>query len=258
MGRKVVFIVFLVSWFLGSVVPSNADEVRISVAASMTNAVKDVLREFEAVYPGVVVRLNSGSSGSLAKQIVHGAPVDIFVSANPKWTGFLRGKGKIAINAVRVLAFNTLVVVGDPVVHLSSLNDLATLKRIALGSPGSVPAGQYAKQAMNHAGVYDILLKSNKLVMAKDVRQALLYADRKEVDAAFVYKTDALLAKRAKILFSVPDTFYEKVTYPMALTVSGAGNPSARVFFDFMAKPEAVHILEKFGFEPETGMDEQT
>ena len=131
------------------------------------------------------------------------------------------------------------------------MQDLPSLKRIAIGSPASVPAGQYAKQALTHAGLYEKLLKANKLVMAKDVRQALVYADRGETDGAFVYKTDALLAKKAKILFQVPQTLYPRVVYPMGLTVEGAKNPDARSFFAFLGTAEAKKVLATYGFVTE-------
>jgi molybdate transport system substrate-binding protein len=86
--------------------------------------------------------------------------------------------------------------------------------------------------------------------MAKDVRQALIYADRGEVNGAFVYKTDALLAEKAKILFIVPQDFYNRVSYPLALTTEGVKNESAKAFYDYMSGPEAIAILTKYGFEP--------
>ncbi|MCI5139310.1 MAG: molybdate ABC transporter substrate-binding protein, partial [Candidatus Electrothrix sp. AR1] len=132
-----------------------------------------------------------------------------------------------------------------------TLNKLVGLERIALGSPRSVPAGQYAKQALEHAGVYALLAQQRKLVMAKDVRQALLYADRGEVNGAFVYQTDALLARNAKILFTVPNNLYDRVAYPLGLTLAGAKNTSAKVLYEYMSNPEAKAILKKYGFEVE-------
>ncbi len=126
--------------------------------------------------------------------------------------------------------------------------DLPKLQRIAIGSPKSVPAGQYAEEAMKKAGVYEQLAGAGKLVMAQDVRQALVYADRGEVDGAFVYKTDALLAKEAAILFEVPQDLYAPVTYPMGLTVAGAQSAEARDFFDYLQSTAAKTVLEKYGF----------
>jgi molybdate transport system substrate-binding protein len=131
-----------------------------------------------------------------------------------------------------------------------SMESLTGLERIALGNPQNVPAGQYAKQAMERAGVYATLEKEKKLVMAKDVRQALIYADRGEVDGAFVYKTDALLARHAQSLFIVPEDLYDRVSYPVALTAEGAKNEQAKAFYDYMSSPEAIAILTKYGFEP--------
>ncbi len=131
-----------------------------------------------------------------------------------------------------------------------SLESLSELERIALGTPQSVPAGQYAKQAMEQAGVYTALEQANKLVMAKDVRQALIYADRGEVDGAFVYKTDALLASQSKILFIVPENLYDRVSYPVALTIEGDENAMAKAFYDYLNSPEAITMLTKYGFKP--------
>ena len=113
-----------------------------------------------------------------------------------------------------------------------------------------MPAGQYAKQALTAAGIYKKLAESKKLMMAKDVRQALMYADRGEVDGSFVYKTDALLARNAKILFTVPDDLYNRVSYPLALTVAGAKKPGAQILYEFINTSKAIDILSKYGFEP--------
>ena len=86
--------------------------------------------------------------------------------------------------------------------------------------------------------------------MAKDVRQALLYADRGEIDGAFVYKTDAILAKNATIAFTVPEGLYNRVEYPLALTALGAKSELAQQLYGFMTSESAVAILEKYGFKP--------
>jgi molybdate transport system substrate-binding protein len=149
----------------------------------------------------------------------------------------------------RIFAYNKLVFLGGKRSTPLTLNKLTDLERIALGSPQSVPAGQYAKQALEHTGVYALLAQQRKLVMAKDVRQALLYADRGEVDGAFVYQTDALLARTAKILFTVPDDLYDRVSYPLGLTPAGAKNTSAKALYEYMSSPEAKAVLKKYGFE---------
>ena len=129
---------------------------------------------------------------------------------------------------------------------VSGLQDLHKLEKIAVGSPKSVPAGQYAMEALKKAGIEKQL--EQKLVMAKDVRECLMYAERGEVDGAFVYKTDAILAKQAKILFTVPEDLYPRVTYPMGLTGSGSKNKDAEAFYKYLQSGEAKAVLAKYGF----------
>jgi molybdate transport system substrate-binding protein len=224
-----------------------AGEIRLSIAASLTDAITEICADYAKAHPGTTCLPNYGASGTLAKQIAAGAPADLFVSANPQWVDFLVGEKRVAAGTVRILAANTLVFVG-PKGGGSSLADLPKLKRIAIGSPKSVPAGQYAEEAMKKAGVYDQLAAAGKLVMAQDVRQALVYADRGETDGAFVYRTDALLAKEVAILFEVPKEFHAPITYPMALTDSGRANPEAQAFFAFLQSTQARAILSRQGF----------
>jgi molybdate transport system substrate-binding protein len=224
-----------------------AGEIRLSVAVSLTDAINEICADYASAHPGTTCLPNYGASGTLAKQIAAGAPADLFLSANPKWVDFLVGEKRVAADTVKILASNTLVFVGSKG-RASALADLPKLKRIAIGSPRSVPAGQYAEEAMKKAGVYDTLAAEGKLVMAQDARQALVYADRGETDGAFVYKTDALLAKEAVILFAVPKEFHSPVTYPMALTDSGRANPEAMAFFAFLQSPQARAILSRYGF----------
>ncbi len=228
--------------------PGLAAEIRLSAAASMNDALKEIAASYAGRRPEAIILPNFASSGALAKQIAQGAPADIFVSANPKWMDYLVAEQRIAPEKVETLACNSLVLVGNPNLKISSLDDLLALPRLALGSPKSVPAGQYAAQALRAAGVYDQLAEAGKLVMAQDVRQALVYADRGETDGAFVYKTDALLARGAKILYQVPPHLYDEVTYPMGLTMGGTKNAEAVAFFAFLKSGEAQKVLESYGF----------
>jgi molybdate transport system substrate-binding protein len=226
----------------------QAGEVKISVAASMTDLFKDLTAAFIADHPDVKIKTNFGPSGGLAKQIDQGAPADFYVSANPKWMDFLVDKNRIDASTKKIFAHNTLVFVGMEDSGVSELADLPKLERIALGSPKSVPAGQYAREALEKTSLWNRLLDNGKLVMAKDVRQALIYADRGETDGSFVYRTDALLAKKAKVLFEVPQKLYNKVTYPAALTLTGAANPDAAAFYDYVTSHVVHEKLIRYGF----------
>lgn len=227
---------------------ARAGEINLSAAASTREAMMEIIKGFRKVQPDARVRTNFGASGALAKQTVQDAPTDIFVSAHDQWVDYVVKEGKAEGRNRGVFAYNRLVFVGKQGGAVKSLADLKGLQRIALGTPASVPAGQYAEQAMRTAGVYEELLKAHKLVMAQDVRQALLYADRGEVDGAFVYRTDAMLAETATILFEVPDSLYDRVAYPMVITAAGAAKTEARAFSSYLAGPEAREILKKFGF----------
>jgi len=238
----------LLALLLGTTSAPLAAEIRLSAAASMTEALGELNGVYAAGHPGVAVVPNYAASGTLAKQIAQGAPVDLFVSANPKWMDYLVEENRVASEGVRTLAFNSLALVGSTTQKISSLDDLNRLRRIAIGSPKSVPAGQYAEEALTRAGLYRELLDAGRLVFAQDVRQALLYADRGEVDGAFVYRTDALLAREAGILFAVPTELHARVAYPMGLTTAGERNPAAVEFFRFLQSAEAGKILQKYGF----------
>ncbi len=229
----------------------TAAEVRLSAAASMTDAVKALIASFRSKAQDVAFLPNFASSGALAKQIAQGAPTDLFISANPEWMTYLVEEARVPAGTVRAFARNSLVFVGRKGLAVATLADVADLQRIALGSPGSVPAGQYAEQALKAAGLYPKV--AGKLVMAQDVRQALVYADRGEVDGAFVYRTDALLAQGAVILLEVPQNLYHEVTYPIGLTVEGVANPAAIAFSDFLMTAEAEAILKTYGFEVGSG-----
>ncbi len=226
----------------------HAEELHISVAASMTEVFKDLISSYGEKHPDTQILPNFGPSGGLAKQINQGAPADLYVSANPKWMSFLVEQKNIEASTTKTFAYNSLVFVGQQNKGVTTLADLPQLERIGIGSPKSVPAGQYAQQALSQSNMYDTLLQDGKLVMAKDVRQALIYADRGETDGSFVYKTDALLAKQAVILFDVPQNLYNQVTYPLALTVAGAAKAEAQSFYDFVTSEDAKPIISKYGF----------
>jgi len=225
--------------------PVLASDINLSVAASLKEVINELSDNFAHKHPNVKMLKNYGASGALAKQIENGAPADIFISANLEWMDYLKGKKLVKITSIGNFAFNTLVFAGEPG-KASSMQDLLKLERIAIGSPKSVPAGEYAMEAFTKAGLDKQL--ENKLVMAKDVRACLMYAERGEVDGAFVYKTDALQAKQAKILFTVPQELYPRVTYPMALTIMAAKNRDAVAFYTYLHSKEAKAVLTKYGF----------
>jgi molybdate transport system substrate-binding protein len=227
--------------------PSNAGEISLSIATSLKDAVTGLSEAFEKTHPGITFRMNSGASGALAKQIENGAPADVFFSANLEWIDYLKEKGFVEGGSVGILAYNTLVFVGRPERNIKTLRDILLLERIAIASPKSAPAGEYAMAALSNSGLDKQLEK--RLVIAKDVRECLMYAERGEVDGAFVYGSDVKMSlEKTVVLFTVPQDLYPRVTYPMGLTVRGAGNNDAREFLKFLKSKEALAILTKYGF----------
>ena len=228
-------------------IAATAGEIKLFAAASMREVVNELSDNYAKQNSGIIFKKNYGASGALAKQIENGAPADIFISANLEWMEYMKNKKLADDKSIATFAYNSLVFAGRPGVKAAGLSDVVRLDRIAIGSPKSVPAGEYAVEAFRKAGIDKQLEK--KLVMAKDVRECLLYADRGEVDGAFVYKTDALqVARNSRILFTVPQEYYSRVTYPMALTLAGSKKAEAAGFYRFLESADAKAILARHGF----------
>jgi len=228
-------------------VSAHAADINLSVAASLREAVTELSANFSWKNPTTKFINNFGASGALAKQIENGAPADLFFSANQKWMDYLKAKNLLDEKHISIFAFNSLVFVGRPDLKVKTIQDVTTLEKVAIGSPKSVPAGEYAMAALTRAGLDKKL--ENKLVMARDVRECLMYAERGEVSGAFVYKTDALqMAKKVKILFDIPQELYSEVTYPVGLTMSGSTKADAVAFYNYLQTAEAKGILAKYGF----------
>ncbi len=241
---KKIFILCFALLLMAS--PAMAGELNLSVAASLKEVINELTASYTAKHPATLFIKNFGASGALAGQIENGAPADLFIAANNQWMDYLKEKKLVDGASEKNFAWNALVFVGTTDKKVTAIKDISKLDKIAIGSPKSVPAGEYAMAAMTKAGVADQL--SSKLVMAKDVRECLMYAELGEVDGAFVYKTDALQAKKAKLLFTVPQELYPRVVYPMALTLKAAQNSEAKAFLAYLQGKEAKSVLGKFGF----------
>ncbi|MDD2540871.1 MAG: molybdate ABC transporter substrate-binding protein [Desulfuromonadaceae bacterium] len=245
--KKLIFTIYLI------LLPYCAHANDIAIGAGV--GLKDVLNELSASYsvknPEVTITKSYLASGALAKQMDNGLKVDVVFVANLEWMEYMKSKKHVDASTVGAFAYNTLVFAGIPrhadKGSIQGMQDIARLDKIALGSPKFVPAGDYAMHAIRKAGIEKALEK--KLVMARDVRDCMMYADRGEVDGAFVYRTDAMMAQNAKILFSVPTDLYPRVVYMMAVTTTGAKRDEIMTFYNFLKSIEAKNILKKHGFE---------
>ncbi|HEY7041732.1 MAG TPA: molybdate ABC transporter substrate-binding protein [Methylomirabilota bacterium] len=231
----------------------RAQEVTVSVAISLKDAIEELGRGFSAAHPGVTLRYNFGASGDLQKQIEAGAPVDVFLSAALRQMDELEKKSLIVVATRRAFARNVLTVVkpADSRVDIAKAADLleASVGKIAVGNPKSVPAGQYAEESLRALGLWDRL--KPKLVFAENVRQVLDYVARGEVDAGFVYTTDAATrAQGVKEAFRPPDDTYRPVIYPGAVVAASRQPALGRAFLDLLESPPGRTVLGRFGFQP--------
>jgi len=232
---------------------ATAQEVILSVAVSLKDATEELGRGFMVAHPGVTLRYNFGASGDLQKQIEAGAPVDVFLSAAQRQMDELEKQNLIVVASRRAFARNALVVIkpADSRIDITKPADLlaARVGRIVIGSPKTVPAGQYAEESLRALGLWDRL--QPKLVFSENVRQALDYVARGEVDAGFVYTTDAASrAQGVKEAFRPPDDSYRPVVYPGAVVAASRQAALAQAFLDLLGRPEGRAVLARFGFQP--------
>ncbi len=238
---------------LGPGPPAGAQELTLSVAVSMKEAVEEVGRRFAADHAGVTLRYNVGASGLLQKQIEAGAPVDLFVSAGQREMDALERQGLLLPGTRRVFARNLLVVVvpADSPRDVGGPADLLRpeVRRIAIGDPRTVPVGQYAEESLRSLGLWERLRP--KLILAENVRQVLDYVARGEVDAGFVYRTDAALRRgRVREAFRPGQETYRPVTYPAAVVKDARHPDLARAFIGLLLSPAGQEVLRRLGFLP--------
>ena len=223
-------------------------ELIVSAAASLTDTFNDLKPVFEKAHPGETVTLNFAASGALLAQMAQGAPVDVFASADQKTMNDAESKNLVDTATRVTFAKNDLVIAtpaGAPAVKSMAALGGPKVQRVGIGNPDSVPAGRYAKAALTKAGLWDSL--AAKYIMAESVRQVLDYLARGEVDAGFVYATDAKkggdkVAVTAVIELDTP------VTYPVAVASGTKNKKGAQAFVDFLKSAEAQKILAARGF----------
>ncbi len=243
--RSVAAAVFAFAGLVGNV---RADDLVVSAASSLTNAFQSVAKAYEAAHPGTHVVLNFGSSDTLLRQIANGAPADVFASADQVAMDKAQAQGAI-VPASRVdFAANQLVlIVPTGGAKVAALDDLtgASFKRIAWGDPASVPVGRYTQGVLDKAGLSQRL--AGKAVLTANVRQCLDYVVRGEVDAGFVYATDAAIARgKVTVALRIPST--TPITYPIAVVAHSKHTDQARAFIAFVRLARGQALLADAGF----------
>ncbi len=227
------------------------EKVLVFAAASTTNAITDIGAAFEKISK-VKVSCSFASSSTLAKQIENKAPANIYVSANPKWMDYLEDKGEIEEGTRTELLGNSVVLI-SPVSSMVEVKIQPGFKlaeilgpgKLAMGDPDHVPAGIYAKQALETLGVWETV--KSKVARSKDVRAALALVERAEAPLGIVYSTDAKITEKVRVIGTFPENSHPPVRYPVAI-VKGNATKEAMELFGFMKSKEAGEIFEKYGF----------
>jgi molybdate transport system substrate-binding protein len=231
------------------VVAQSNTNLLVSAAASM----KDVLEEIKPLYqqtqPNVNISYNFGASGALQQQIEQGAPADIFISAAKRQVDALEQKNLLVPGSRTVIAKNRLVlVVPGNVSGISSFYNLkdAKVKKIVIGEPRSVPAGQYAQQVLQKLKIWDQI--KSKLVFANNVRQVLASVETGNADAGLVYSTDAKISNKVKIVVAADEKYHSAIIYPLAILKRSKNVDAAKKFSQFLASDKAKAVFKKYGF----------
>ncbi|MUT68024.1 molybdate ABC transporter substrate-binding protein [Paenibacillus sp. NEAU-GSW1] len=224
-------------------------ELLVSAAASLQDSLDEIEIAYEKANPDINLTFNYASSGTLQKQIEQGAPADLFFSAGKKQMDALVKQGLISES--KTLLKNELVMVipsnsKKTFMTIKQLTDKG-IKKIAIGQPESVPAGQYAKEALTARKVWDSL--EPKLVLAKDVRQVLTYVETGNVDAGFVYKTDALTSTKVKIALKISPSVHTPIVYPAGIVKETKHSTEAKAFYAYLQTKAATSVFEKYGFK---------
>ena len=230
-------------------VAAQAADLTVSAAASLTNALRELGPPFEAQNPGTTVVFNFAASDALLAQIAKGAPADVFASADQEAMDRAEAQKLLAAGSRRNFVGNPLVLIvpSDSTLAIKAMADLLKpeVKRVAIGNPASVPVGRYAKEALASAKLWAGV--KPKTIVAQNVRQALDYVMRGEVDAGFVYATDAAIMKdKVRVVATIPTE--TPITDPVAAIAGSPNLDAARKFVDFLLSPAAQNVLARCGF----------
>jgi molybdate transport system substrate-binding protein len=227
----------------------NGDELVLAVASSQRGVMPELIAEFTRSHPGAAPVVTYGGSGTLRRQVEAGAPVDAVVFAGATHVDALIAAGLADADSRRVLARNELVLVGagdGGELDFASLAELPAGENLAIGEPDTVPAGEYARALLQALGVWGAL--EDRLVYAAHVAAVLAYVERGEVAAGVVYRTDATMSGRVRILDRPPPGVGPSPEVVAAVTITGQAAGSARSFLDYLGGDASRSIFARHGF----------
>lgn len=230
-------------------VSAHADEILVSAAASLTDVLKDIGKSYQSTSKHKIL-LTLGPSNFLARQIDEGAPADIFFSADLAQMDMLEKNGRLEPGTRKNLLSNQLVMIvpSDSRLAIAAPKDLlkTEVKKIALADPAAVPVGAYTSKYLADEGLWDKV--KSKIVPVLDVRATLASVESGNVEAGFVYKTDAVISDKVKIVYQVPIEKGPKITYPVAIVKESKKKDAARDFMSYVLSPAGKAMFKKFGF----------
>ncbi|GAC1351196.1 MAG: molybdate ABC transporter substrate-binding protein [Polyangiales bacterium] len=223
-------------------------ELLVFAASSTTDAVREIAHDFEPIC-GCVVRISVGSSSDLARQIIAGAPADLFLSADRAKVDALEQQGMSRREDRFDLLSNSLCVITSSTSsrNMSSAEGLMSFGKIALPDHGAVPLGIYAKTWLETKRLWESVLPH--VVTTLDARATVAAVENGSADVGIVYQSDALSAKSARVIYRVPHAELPDIVYPLVRTTHSQSN-NARVFFQFLRGPGARKTFIRFGFTP--------
>lgn len=244
-------LIFAVGVAASGVGPAPATDLRVFAAASLADALTEIAPQFNQA-SGHQLRLNFGGSGLLARQIREGAPVDVFLSADQVRVDQLEQAGLVLAGTRRVLLSNQLVLVGPErgdgaLTGFDRLADSA-VRRVAIGEPATVPVGAYALAYLEKLGLWSVV--APKVVPCENVRAVLAAVASGNVDAGIVYRTDASLEPRVRVVALVPVEDGPAIVYPAVVLATAAHAEAARALLDFLAGDAAQTVFFRHGFLP--------
>jgi molybdate transport system substrate-binding protein len=249
MRRLVVFLLLTLISATGGRTAER--DVTVFAAASLTNALQDIGRDFE-VRSGIKVKFSFGASSLLARQIEAGADADIFFSADTEWMNYVAARKLIRVESRANVLSNrlALIVPAASTVTLKIAPGFALAaalgdSRLSIADPDTVPAGKYAKAALTTLGVWDAV--AGRLARAENVRAALAYVARGETGLGIVYETDAKAESKVRIVDVFAVDTHPAIVYPVALTQT-ANSRGANAFFAFIISDKAAAAFKRHGF----------
>ncbi len=225
-------------------------EILVAAAASLEYAYEEeLIPMFEEENPGVTVKGTYDSSGKLQTQIEEGLEADVFMSAATQQMDALTEEGFIDGDSVTDLLENQIVLIttAENELGLAEFTDITKADTIAIGDPASVPAGQYAQEALTSLGIWDEVLAKSSL--GTNVTEVLNWVAEGSAQAGIVYATDAATTDNVKVIAQAPEgSLAEPAIYPVGLVSASAHQEEAQAFLDFLQSDEAMAVFEAYGF----------